>query len=215
MNQPFNFSALCNFGVEKSVGEYIVLLNNDIEILTKDWIASLLTYAQQPNVGAVGAKLIYPNNTIQHAGIVVGIEGGAGHPFKNFPADHKGYFLRLDIAHNVSAVTGALLMVSREKYLEVGGFDEESFGVAYNDVDFCLKLQELGLHNVFTPYCLAIHHESSSRGLDTAGEKQLRHDKEKQGLAKKWGAIYENGDPCYNPNLTSRREDYSLNFINK
>ena len=211
-DQPFNFSAICNFGVANTSAEYVVLLNNDIEILTTDWIEPLLTYAQQPNVGAVGAKLLYPNNTVQHAGIVMGIEGGAGHAFKHFPASHKGYFMRLDIAHNVSAVTAALLMVSRKKYLKVGGFGEEDFAIAYNDVDFCLKLQEHGCHNVLNPYCLAIHHESSSRGVDMAGEKQIRHDKEKQALAKKWKMVLQNGDPCYNPNLTSRREDYSMEY---
>ena len=209
----FNFSAICNFGVEHANGEYVVLLNNDIELIPSDGIQSLLEHAQRSEIGAVGAKLFYPDNTVQHAGIVVGIDGGAGHPFKNFPRDHKGYFMRLDLTHNVSAVTAAFLMVSKEKYLQVGGFDSTKFSVAYNDVDFCLKLIEAGYRNIFSPDCLAVHRESSTRGQDIGGEKQSRHDQEKYELRTKWSDYFENGDPCYNPNLTLIREDYSLNNL--
>ena len=159
----------------------------------------------------MGAKLLYPDQRIQHAGIVVGIDGGAGHPFKHFPSGHKGYFMRLDLVHYVSAVTAALLMVERNKYLQVGGFDEAELAVAYNDVDFCLKLVSAGYRNVFTPYCTAIHRESSSRGYDVGTSGQARHDREKQILRTRWEHYFEIGDPFYNTNLTRTREDYTLN----
>ena len=208
----FNYSRICNLGVEEAGGEYIVLLNSDIEITSDNWIETLLGHAQQPAAGAVGAKLLYPDHTLQHAGIVVGIDNGAGHAYKHFPADHRGYFLRLSLAHNVSALTGALLMVKKDRYIQVGGLDEEDFGVAYNDVDFCLKLIQAGYRNLLIPECVAIHHESSSRGYERSPEQQTRHDNEKRRLGDKWQAFFARGDPCYNPNLTLAREDYSLNF---
>ena len=207
----FNFSGICNFGVNQASGQILVLLNSDVELTSSDWIEQLLGYAQQPGVGAVGAKLMYPDQNIQHAGIVVGIDGGGGHPFKHFPSSHKGYFMRLDLVHNVSAVTAALLMVERAKYLQAGGLDESDFAVAYNDVDFCLKLIKAGYRNVFTPHCTAIHRESSSRGYDVGTGSQPRHDLEKQALQNRWGSYFDSGDPFYNPNLTRTREDYSLN----
>jgi GT2 family glycosyltransferase len=143
---------------------------------------------------------------------VVGIDHGAGHPYKKFPVDQRGYYLRLNLAHNVSAVTGALLMVSRQKFVDVSGLDETDFGVAYNDVDFCLKLMEGGYRTVLNPHCQAIHHESSTRGYDLGSQNQSRHDAEKNRLHKKWQAIFDSGDPYYNPNLTLAREDYTLNF---
>jgi glycosyltransferase involved in cell wall biosynthesis len=208
---PFNFSGICNFGVQHASGQYIVLLNNDVELISSRWVESLLAYAQQPGVGAVGAKLLFPDQRIQHAGIVIGIDGGAGHPFKYFPSGDKGYFMRLDLAHNVSAVTAALLMVERNKYLQVGGFDETELAVAYNDVDFCLKLVSAGYRNVYTPHCTAIHRESSSRGYDVGTGEQARHDLEKQVLHSRWEQYFETGDPFYNINLTRIREDYTLN----
>jgi GT2 family glycosyltransferase len=208
---PFNFSGICNFGAKHATGQFIVLLNNDVELTSSNWVESLLAYAQQPGVGAVGAKLLYPDQSIQHAGIVVGIDGGAGHPFKFFPSSHKGYIMRLDLVHNVSAVTAALLMVERNKYLQVGGFDEAELAVAYNDVDFCLKLVSAGYRNVFTPYCTAIHRESSSRGYDVGTDGQARHDLEKLALRKRWEHCFSIGDPFYNINLTRTREDYTLN----
>ena len=211
-SRPFNYSAICNFGVTEASGEFIILLNSDIEITSSNWVESMLSFAQLTDVGAVGAKLFYPNQTIQHAGIVVGIDGGAGHPYKNFPANQRGYYLRLSLAQNITAVTGALLMVSKQKFQDVGGLDEINFGVAYNDVDFCLKLMKAGYRNVLNPYCQAIHRESSSRGYDLGAQNQARHDTEKLHLRKKWKAFFESGDPYYNPNLTLTREDYSLNF---
>ena len=211
-SQPFNYSKICNQGVNIATGEIVVLLNSDIEIMSDHWIESLLGFALQKDIGAVGAKLTYPDNTIQHAGIVVGIDNGAGHPYKHFPENHRGYFLRLGLTHNVSAVTGALLMVTKEKYQAVGGLDESDFAIAYNDVDFCLKLMSAGYRNVLNPDCQATHHESSTRGYDLGTEKLSRHEAEKQRLREKWSQLFESGDPYYNQNLTLTREDYSLNF---
>ncbi len=208
----FNFSAIVNFGVEFASGEFVVLLNNDVEMTSYNWIETLLAHAQNPEVGAVGGKLFYPDRTIQHAGIVVGIDNGAGHPFRGFPEKHKGYFMRLDLTHNVSAVTAALLMVEKRKFLQVNGFDGNEFSVAYNDVDFCLKLIKAGYRNILDPNCQAIHRESSSRGYETSRKKQSRHDLEKQNLQTKWSDYFTPGDPCYNPNLSHIREDYSLEF---
>ena len=154
--------------------------------------------------------LLYPNQTVQHAGVVIGIDGGAGHAFKHFPLSHTGYFLRHHLTHNVSAVTAALLMIKKDRYWEVGGLDEE-FGIAYNDVNFCLSLGARGYRTLLTPHCVAIHHESVTRGYDTDSAKQARHDGEKSLLRTRWPELFERGDPFYNPNLTLRREDYSLN----
>ena len=211
-NIPFNFSAVCNYGVKQTKGEYVLLLNNDIEILTVDWIEGLLEHAQRPEVGAVGSKLLYPDGRIQHAGIVVGMVGAAGHPHKFFPNDHIGYHGRLHMVHNVSAVTGALLMVSKAKFDQVAGLDEDNLAVAYNDVDFCLKLHQQGYYNVFTPYVEATHHESISRGYEDTDEKMQRLLKEQAHFLEQWKDFIENGDPYYNPNLSLKNEYFSLNF---
>jgi len=165
-NEPFNFSMLCNYGVSKTNGEYVLLLNNDIEITSPDWLETLLGQAQREDIGAVGGKLYYPDGRVQHAGIVTGMFGVAGHPHVYFGGHDDGYYARLRITSNVSAVTGAMLMVSRAKYDEVDGLDEKEFAVAYNDVDFCLRLLEKGYRNVFTPFVEAIHYESASRGYE-------------------------------------------------
>ena len=208
----FNFSAICNFGVEAARGEYLVLLNNDVEIISPNWIESLLGLAQDPDNGAVGAMLRYPDRSIQHAGIVTGIGGYAGHPFKGFDHNQIGYFGRLEVDSNVSAVTAALLMVSRKKYLEVGGLDQENFGIALNDVDFCLKLMQAGYRNAITAKCQAIHHESASRGYDRDPDRRARLDKEVALFQQKWAMVLEQGDPYYNPNLTLESEDYTLRW---
>jgi GT2 family glycosyltransferase len=209
-DQAFNFSAICNQGVVMAKGEYIVLLNNDVEITSNSWVESMLGFAQRAPIGAVGAMLHYPNQQIQHAGIVVGIGGSAGHPFKTFQSDHNGYFARLKITSNVSAVTGALLMVSRQKYLDVGGLDETNFGIALNDVDFCLKLQQAGYRNILTASCQGIHYESRSRGSDREPLNNVRYLNEIQAFENKWATFIEQGDPFYNPNLTLNSEDYTL-----
>ena len=206
---PFNFSAVCNFGLTQASGEFVVLMNNDIEILDDGWLEALLEHAQRPDIGAVGGKLLYPNGEIQHAGIVLGIDGGAGHPFKGLPDHHTGYFLRHHLVHNVSALTGALVMIKKSRLLQAGGLDED-FAIAYNDVDLCLSLSQNGYRHIWTPYCRAIHHESISRGQDVDPIKKARHDAEKQRLRSKWPTIFTQGDPFYNPNLTLTREDYSL-----
>lgn len=206
----FNYSAICNAGVAASGGDYIVLLNNDIEIRSHHWIPRLLAYAQQGGIGAVGGMLSYPDGRLQHAGIVIGIGGSAGHAFRFFPAGHPGYYGRLRLTSNVSAVTGALLMVAKDRYLEVGGLDETDFAVAMNDVDFCLRLREAGYRNVVTADVSAVHHESVSRGADNGGANQDRFSAEVAALGRRWPGYFEQGDPCYNPNLTLASEDYRL-----
>jgi len=209
-NEEFNFSRIVNYGVSQSKGDYLILLNNDIEVISWDWIEAMLEHAQREEVGAVGAKLLYPNNSIQHAGIIMGLGGYAGHSHKLCPINNPGYFNRLHTVQNISAVTGACLMISRNKYDAINGFDEESFKVAYNDVDFCLRLREQGLLNVFTPYAELYHHESISRGYEDTEEKQQRFSGEKERLLARHAEILAQGDPYYNPNLTHDREDYSI-----
>jgi len=211
-NIPFNFSAICNYGVQQADGEYIVLLNNDIEIITPDWLELMLEHAQGDSTGAVGGKLLFADGTIQHAGVVAGMVGAAGHPHKFFPDNHIGYHGRLHMVNNVSAVTGAMLMVNTQKFLEVGGLDEDNLAVAYNDIDFCLKLIDKGYMNVFTPHCKATHHESISRGYEDTDEKMQRLLKEQRYFLDTWSSFLEKGDPFYNPNLSLKNERFSLNF---
>jgi GT2 family glycosyltransferase/SAM-dependent methyltransferase len=208
LNQGFNFSRVVNTGVEQAKGEHILLLNNDIEVLSGDWIESLLEHSQRADVAAVGGKLFYPDNTIQHAGIVHGLGGYAGHIHKNFPAYHEGYFNRLQLVQNVTAVTGALLMVKRSIYQELGGFDEDQFAVAYNDVDFCIRAREAGYLNIFTPYCEAYHFESKSRGYEVTTDKASRFSREMANFRARHLGSIEKGDPYHNPNFDKRHDDY-------
>ncbi len=210
-NVPFNYSRINNYAIERYVkGEYIVLLNNDIEIINSNWIEEMLMYAQRDEIGCVGAKLLYPNNTIQHGGVIVGLGGVAGHSHKYFPKDSPGYFGRLKIVQNFSAVTAACLMVKKSIYEDVGGLDEVNLKVAFNDVDFCLRVMERGYRNVFTPYAVAYHHESISRGVEDSFEKIKRFNSEIDYMKKRHKKILQNGDRFYNPNLTQIREDFSL-----
>jgi len=209
-NKPFNYSAINNYAVEHANGEHLILMNNDIEVLNVDWLEALLEHSQRPEVGAVGAKLYYRNNTIQHAGVIIGIAGFAGHSHRHFPRRSPGYFNRLFCIQNLSAVTAALLMVKKTAFVEVGGLDEENLGTALNDVDFCLKLREKDYLNIFTPYCEAYHYESISRGYEDTPEKQKRFQKEVAYFQQRWARILAEGDPYYNPNLTLEREDFSL-----
>ena len=211
-NIPFNFSSLCNHGVAQAKGDYIVLLNNDIEVISSDWVERLLEHAQRDEIGAVGGKLLYPDGRIQHAGVVAGMVGAAGHPHKFFPDDHIGYHGRLHMVYNVSAVTGAMLMVKKAKYEQVGGLDEENLAVAYNDIDFCLKLLDQGYRNVFTPHSKATHYESISRGYEDTDEKVQRLLKEQKHFLNTWSDFLEQGDPYYNPNLSLKNERFSLTF---
>ncbi len=207
---PFNYSAINNFAVRESGGEHVVLMNNDIEVINIDWLDALLEHSQRPEVGAVGAKLYYKNNTIQHAGVIVGIAGFAGHSHRHFPRRSPGYFNRLCCIQDLSAVTAALLMVKKTVFQEVGGLDEEHLGTALNDVDFCLRLREKGYLNIFTPYCEAYHYESVSRGYEDTPEKQERFAQEISYFQERWVDILTAGDPYYNPQLTRDREDFSL-----
>ena len=208
----FNYSAVVNYGVSKSTGEYIVLLNNDTQVITVNWMEELLMYAQRSDVGAVGAKLYFPDRKIQHAGVVLklGAHRTAGHSHYGQAGMNLGYMGRLCYAQDVSAVTGACLMVSRAKYDEVGGFDE-GFRVSLNDVDFCLKLRDKGYLNVFTPFAELFHYESLSRGLDLEGENAKRYESESEHFKAKWKAVLDKGDPYYNPNFSLDRSDFSLN----
>lgn len=210
--EPFNYSAVNNFGVSKAKGEYIILLNNDTEVITPQWMEELLMYAQRPDVGAVGAKLYYADDTIQHAGIVLGLgaHGIAGHSHYNLPKSNLGYMGKLYYAQNVSAVTGACMMVRRSLFEEIGGLDE-SLKIAFNDVDLCLKLREKGYLVVFTPYAELYHYESKTRGLEDTEEKKARFNDECHKFRKKWKTLLEAGDPYYNPNF-SLKNDYMIEF---
>lgn len=207
----FNYSAVNNLGVSHASGEYLLLLNNDTEVITVNWMEELLMYAQREDVGAVGAKLFYGDKTIQHAGVVIGLgaHGTAGHTHYKQPRQNLGYMGRLCYAQDVTAVTGACLMVKKSLYQEVGGLDED-FAVSLNDVDLCLKLREKGLLNVFTPFAELFHYESVSRGLDDTGEKAERYERESERFRRKWKKALEKGDPYYNPNFSLSRSDFSL-----
>lgn len=207
----FNYSAVNNLGASCASGDYILLLNNDIEVISVNWMEELLMYAQREDVGAVGAKLYYPDKTIQHAGVVIGLGAHrtAGHTHYKQSRENLGYMGRLCYAQNVSAVTGACLLVKKELFDKVNGLDE-GFEISLNDVDFCLKLRELGLLNVFTPFAELYHYESASRGLDDVGEKAERYNKESEKFRNKWKEVLEAGDPYYNPNFSLDRSDYSV-----
>ncbi len=209
-HKPFNFSAINNFGVTQARGEVVALLNNDVEIISEHWLTELVQHVLRPDIGAVGAMLYYRDNTIQHAGIVLGIGGVAGHSHKYFPKDSFGYFSRLKIIQNYVAVTGACLVVEKALYEEVGGLDEENLSVAFNDVDFCLKLQKKGYRNLWTPYVELYHHESRSRGAEDTKEKQERFGREIAYMKKKWKKNLEN-DRCYNTHLSKMFEDFRIN----
>ncbi|MCR5478038.1 MAG: glycosyltransferase family 2 protein [Lachnospiraceae bacterium] len=215
-DREFNYSAVNNFGAAQAKGAYLILLNNDTEVASPGWIEELLMYAQRPDVGAVGAKLYYPDRTIQHAGIVLGLGAHrtAGHVFYGFEGRNLGYMGKLWYQQNVSAVTGACLMVRKEVYDRVSGLDE-GFRIALNDVDFCLRLRELGLLNVWNPYCELFHYESASRGSDVDGADSARAKRYKAECARfreRWGEVLKAGDPYYNPNLTLDRADCTLKY---
>ncbi len=204
----FNFSAVCNLGVENATKDHVLLLNNDIEILSPDFLREMLCYSCMDKVGAVGAKLFYPNDTLQHAGVFVGINNSAGHSHKAHPASSGGDMYRLCTTQNMLAVTGAALMVKRQLYVDNSGLNEVDFAVAFNDVDFCLRLYQAGYLNVMTPFATAYHHESLSRGTDTEGENNERFNRELGALREKYADIFRDGDPYYNPHLTLDDESY-------
>ena len=208
----FNYSRINNFGVSKTRGEYLLLLNNDTEVITPDWMEQLLMYAQRKDVGAAGAKLYYGDDTIQHAGVVIGLGAhrSAGHTHYKMPREHLGYMGRLCYAQDVTAVTGACLMVKKSIYEEVDGLDE-SFTISLNDVDLCLKIREKGYLNIFTPFAELYHYESKTRGMEE-GEKLRRYERECAHFRDKWKEQLDAGDPYYNPNFSLDYSDFTLRF---
>lgn len=205
---PFNYATINNEAVKEAKGEVLALLNNDIEVITPNWLEEMVSHALRPDIGAVGAKLLYANNTIQHAGVILGLGGIAGHGHKYLPDGAPGYCHRAVVTQNVSAVTGACLVVHKSIYTDAGGLDEE-FAVAYNDIDFCLRLLEQGYRNIFTPYAKLYHHESLTRGPDNTPEKQTIFLRETSLMRRKWGALLDR-DRAYNPNLSLDFEGYTL-----
>lgn len=211
INIPFNFSKINNIASKEAKGEYFLFLNNDTEIITNDWIEKMLSFAQFDYIGAVGAKLCYPDNTIQHAGVILGMGGAAGHGHLDFPKNDFGYFGRLAINCNYSAVTAACMMVKKKDFDRIGGFNEE-LTIAFNDVDFCLRLLENGKYNVWVHNAELYHYESKSRGLENTIEKQQRFNEETDYMYKKWKE-YILKDPFYNPNLVKNNGNYTLNLF--
>lgn len=207
--RPFNFSALNNLGVRHARGSVIGLVNNDVEVIGPDWLGEMVSQACRPDIGCVGAKLYYGDDTLQHGGVILGIGGVANHVHKHAPATSPGYFARLLVTQNYSAVTAACLLVRREVYEAVGGLDEENLVVAFNDVDFCLKVRQAGYRNLWTPYAELYHHESVSRGTEDTPEKQARFEREIAFMQDKWGDALR-ADPYYNPNLSRARVDFSI-----
>ncbi len=208
-DQPFNFSAINNFGAKHANGEFLLFLNNDTEVINGEWLSAMLELAQLDDVAAVGAKLLYPNNTIQHAGIILGIGGIAGHSHKYVPDDNPGYFSQKDLIREYSAITAGCLMISKKKFESVSGFDEE-FVVAFNDVDLCLRLGKKGYLNLYTPYARLYHHESVSVGRPESGKRDTKKfHREADLIRSRWGELLLN-DPYYSPHLSLEREDFSL-----
>ena len=203
---PFNFSAMSNYAVSESHGEYVVLMNSDIEIISSGWVEALLEHAQREEIGAVGGKLFFPDGRIKHAGIAVGIRGLAGYPHQRFAGNSKGYYNHLDITRNVSTVTNALFMIQKSKYLEIGGFDEVNLNNHLNDIDFCLRLLEKGYMNIFTPHCEAIHAELRLWDCKNNPEKKPGYQKEDEYIRYRHAEILKSGDPWYNPNFSPDSE---------
>lgn len=208
-DSPFCYSAINNLGAREAQGEILVFLNNDIEIITHEWLDELVSQACRPGIGAVGARLLYPNGMLQHAGIVLGIGGWAGHSHKGFSSLALGYVGRASLISSFSAVTGACLAVQKQHFMKVGGFDEVHLRVACNDVDLCLKFTEIGLRNIYTPFASLFHHESATRGYEDTPEKMARFQKEVRYMWSRWPALMAR-DPAYSPNLTLDHEDFGL-----
>jgi GT2 family glycosyltransferase len=204
----YNFSAINNAAARNARGSYLCLLNNDTEVVSGEWLTELMRYAVRPDIGAAGAKLLYEDGTIQHAGVVVGIGEAAGHAHRFLPAHEPGYFRQPHVAQYVSAVTAACLVVEKAKFEAVGGLDEAELAVAFNDVDFCLKLEKAGWRNVYVPHAVLVHHESKSRGKDISAANIDRYRRELNVLQQRWGTkTYD--DPLHNPNL----DRYSETFV--
>ena len=213
-NHPFNYSEINNYAAKEAGGEYLLLLNNDTEVITPGWMEEMLMYAQREDIGAVGAKLYYGDDTIQHAGIILGMgmDGIAGHAHYRQPKENLGYMGRLYYAQDMSAVTAACMMVKKAVYEKLNGFDE-AFEVAYNDVDFCMRLRKEGYLNVFTPYAELYHYESKSRGLEDTKDKRKRFEKEVKMFKERWKKELEEGDPYFNPNFDLMRDDFAVKSV--
>ena len=208
-DRPFNFSALNNAAVKKAHGTVVGLVNNDISVISPEWLTEMVSLAIQPKVGAVGARLWYTNDTLQHGGVILGIGGVAGHSHKSFPKGHSGYFSRMSLISGFSAITAACLIIKKSLYEDLGGFNETDLAIAFNDIDFCLRVREAGYRNIWTPYADLYHQESASRGLEDVPEKQARFANEVQYMKQRWkDSLLE--DPAYSPNLTLDHEDFSL-----
>ncbi len=207
---PFNFSTLNNYAVNQAKGDYLLFLNNDTEVISPDWIDAMVEQAQRASIGAVGSLLLYSDNTIQHAGVILGVGGIANHSHRGFSSVDPGYFSYIKCLNNVSAVTGACLMCRREVFEEIGGFDE-TLAVAYNDVDLCLKMLNLGYKNIYLPHVILYHHESKSRGYEDTPKKQKRLRQEIEIITHRWQKFINN-DPYYNPHLSKTKCDYSINL---
>ncbi|HUJ77174.1 MAG TPA: glycosyltransferase, partial [bacterium] len=208
-DRPFNFSAINNFAVAQARGEVVCLLNNDTEVLTPDWLRELVSYAIRPEIGAVGAKLLYADRRIQHAGVLLGIGDVAGHAHRFYDSTSTGYCDRLVLAQELSAVTAACLAVRRAVYQQVGGMNTDDLRVAFNDVDFCLRILRAGYRNVWTPYAELLHYESATRGADITPEQRAVFQKEVRYMQDTWGDLLAN-DPAYNPNLSLQSEWFRL-----
>ncbi len=206
---PFNFSQLNNRAVAITNGDVLVFLNDDIEVISEEWLGELVSHTLRPKVGPVGAKLIYPDGYIQHAGIILGVGGIAGHAFKFLHYLNPGHIGRAGIIQNYSAVTAACMAIKKEVFEELGGFDQENFSVAYNDVDFCLRAWDRGYRTVYTPHATLYHHESASRGFENNHQKKKRWQQEADNFSAKWQPVIEN-DPFYNPALTLFEENFRL-----
>lgn len=213
-DSPFNYAALNNMAVDQASGELVALLNNDIEAIHADWLTEMVGHAMRPEVGCVGAKLLYPNDTVQHMGVLVGPgrdapDAIAAHYLRGIPRNAPGYANRAIVAQQLTAVTAACLVIRKATFLQIGGLDAEHLAVTYNDVDFCLRVGELGLCNVFTPHALLYHHESVSRGRDMSSKNQARFLPELAYMQRRWGSQLAH-DPCYNPNLSHQKPDFLL-----
>jgi len=211
-NHPFNYSAINNFAAKHANGSILGLINNDIEVITPEWLTEMVSHTLRPEIGCVGSKLYYPNDKIQHAGVILGIGGVAGHGHKYFDREQSGYFSKLELIQNYSAVTAACLLIEKNIFNQVNGLDQKNLPIAFNDVDFCIRVRNAGYRNIWTPYAELYHHESISRGSDNTPEKIKRANQEVQYMKNTWGKSLTQ-DPAYNPNLTLTHENYSIKSV--
>ena len=208
-DRPFNYSAINNAAVTQAQGSIIGLINNDIEVISPGWLNEMVSHAVRPEIGCVGARLWFPDGTLQHGGVILGLGGVAGHGHYRLQQGNPGYFGRAQVIQNFSAVTAACLLVRKNIYMQVGGLDEENLAIAFNDVDFCLRVGKLGYRNLWTPYAELYHHESATRGADDTPEKMALFQKEIKYMQTRWGAVLLT-DAAYSPNLACDQWDFSL-----